>query len=67
MQPAALREDEQASLRAMLGLQVFDTPPEQSASICITVADTGSGMTHEVMERMFDPFFTQSGCAAARP
>jgi light-regulated signal transduction histidine kinase (bacteriophytochrome) len=29
-----------------------------AAGICITVADTGAGMTPDVMERIYDPFFT---------
>jgi signal transduction histidine kinase len=37
---------------------VKDAPAEQRDGICITVADTGSGMTPEVMARMYDPFFT---------
>jgi PAS domain S-box-containing protein len=37
---------------------IADAPPQQRGGICITVADTGSGMTPAVMERIFDPFFT---------
>jgi len=31
---------------------------EHRDGVCITVADTGSGMTPAVLERIFDPFFT---------
>jgi signal transduction histidine kinase len=31
---------------------------EGTAGICLSVADSGSGMTPEVQERIFDPFFT---------
>ena len=37
---------------------VENAPAAQRDGICITVADTGSGMTPAVMERIFDPFFT---------
>jgi signal transduction histidine kinase len=33
-------------------------PPQLLDGICLTVTDTGSGMTAEVRERLFDPFFT---------
>ncbi|MDR3669684.1 MAG: ATP-binding protein [Holophaga sp.] len=33
-------------------------PPDGAAAICLTVADDGSGMSPEVLERAFDPFFT---------
>jgi PAS domain S-box-containing protein len=33
-----------------------DLPPGQYISVCVT--DTGSGMTPEVIERAFDPFYT---------
>ncbi len=26
--------------------------------VCLTVADTGTGMTHEILQHIFDPFFT---------
>jgi PAS domain S-box-containing protein len=37
---------------------IEDAPPRYLESVCITVADTGSGMEPAVMERIFDPFFT---------
>jgi light-regulated signal transduction histidine kinase (bacteriophytochrome) len=37
---------------------VADVPPTQRDGICVTVTDTGSGMTPAVMQRIFDPFFT---------
>lgn len=37
---------------------IEDAPPDQRDGICITVADTGCGMSPEVMKRIFDPFFT---------
>ena len=35
--------------------------PATTATSCITVADTGIGMTEEVRQRIFDPFFTTKG------
>jgi signal transduction histidine kinase len=33
-------------------------PPEGAAAVCLSVSDNGSGMSPEVLERAFDPFFT---------
>ena len=33
-------------------------PPPAGEYLCIEVRDTGCGMSHEVMERIFDPFFS---------
>jgi signal transduction histidine kinase len=33
-------------------------PPDAAEAVCLSVADNGSGMTPEVLERAFDPFFT---------
>ena len=40
--------------------QIVRTNPgaTEGPHVCITVMDTGSGMTHEVMEKIFNPFFT---------
>ncbi|MFA7240050.1 MAG: ATP-binding protein [Sulfuricellaceae bacterium] len=33
-------------------------PPHLVDGVCLTVTDSGKGMTPEVLERMFDPFFS---------
>jgi len=38
--------------------KIKGAPPEYRAGICLSVADTGCGMTPEVLRRMRDPFFT---------
>jgi PAS domain S-box-containing protein len=38
--------------------QVDLAPTELRDGVCLTVTDTGSGITSEVRERLFDPFFT---------
>ena len=35
-----------------------DAAPGQAAGLCLSVSDTGKGMLPEVLDRMFDPFFT---------
>ncbi len=35
-----------------------DAPLELRDGVCITVSDVGTGMTPEVVERIYDPFFT---------
>lgn len=37
------------------------SPMPKGPVVCLTVEDTGCGMTPEVMRRMFDPFFTTRG------
>jgi len=37
---------------------IKNAPHDRQDGVCITVADTGSGMTPAVLERIFDPFFT---------
>lgn len=42
-------------------LEAYPTPTGEildGGHLCLTVADTGEGITPEVKERMFDPFFT---------
>ncbi len=38
----------------------FETPPELRAGeyVCFTVRDTGMGMSEEVLDHMFEPFYT---------
>ena len=38
--------------------RVEGTMPGRPEGICLTVADSGCGMTYEVLKRKFDPFFT---------
>jgi PAS domain S-box-containing protein len=33
-------------------------PPQYADGVCLTVTDSGSGMTPEVLAQVFDPFFT---------
>ena len=35
-----------------------DAAPGLAAGLCLSVSDTGNGMLPEVLDRMFDPFFT---------
>ncbi|HEY1234869.1 MAG TPA: MASE1 domain-containing protein [Candidatus Binatia bacterium] len=35
--------------------------PPSGAYVCITIADTGTGITEEVRARMFEPFYTTKG------
>ena len=46
------------SIRIDAGEAIEDAPSEQRDGICICVADTGNGMSPEVIERIYDPFFT---------
>ena len=44
---------------AVVGPGVWIHPPPAGAeTVCLVVADDGSGMSPEVLERAFDPFFT---------
>nr|WP_276583906.1 response regulator [Pseudomonas sp. RIT-PI-AD] len=49
-------ETRNAPLSAALNVGGQTMPPGQY--VCISVADTGSGMPREVIERAFEPFFT---------
>lgn len=39
----------------------FSDDAERSLYACLSVADTGVGMTQETLDRVFDPFFTTKG------
>jgi signal transduction histidine kinase len=47
----------QTGLDAAPGIWIHP-PPDTAEVVCLSVADNGSGMTPEVLERAFDPFFT---------
>ncbi len=39
-------------------ISVGTSAEQENGSICILIADNGSGMTEEVKQKLFDPFFT---------
>lgn len=38
--------------------EIVDPDGEQTECVCLRIADSGTGLTDEVRERMFNPFFT---------
>lgn len=43
------------------GGQIVLSSWSDDASACLAIADTGTGMSQEIRERLFDPFFTSKG------
>lgn len=52
--------EQSGTIRVHIGTGGVDhpAPPGHEHSVCIRVADTGSGMPPEIVEQVFNPFFT---------
>jgi signal transduction histidine kinase len=46
---------DEAYIRSILSL---DDPVQPGSYVCLEVSDTGTGMTPEILKRIFDPFFS---------
>jgi PAS domain S-box-containing protein len=44
--------------RSLDGVEAFSFEMRPGDYVCLSVADTGTGMTEEVVQRAFDPFYT---------